>query len=54
MDNSVKPMDDHRNSSDDEGSHCSLGAPVVSSTVSEELIGLNIVSFIRKFHFRME
>lgn len=46
MDGTVKLLDDHRSSSDDESGYNSLGAAVVSSSVSEDLIGLNIVSYI--------
>lgn len=46
MDGTEKLMDDHRSSPDDESGYISRGATLVSSTVSEDLISLNIVSLI--------
>lgn len=56
MGGTVKEMGDRRSSSDDDNGYKIRGAAVVSSTVSEELIALNIVSSFGKsiFAWRME
>lgn len=46
MDSTVKRVDDHFSSSDDE--YDDQGATLVSSTVTQDLIGLDIVSLIGK------
>lgn len=51
MDSTVNQVDDQYSSLDDENDDHCLGAALVSSTVSQDLTGLDIVSLIGKLFF---